>query len=215
MSASCNGTGAKNGTSFSDCNVCAGSGRINTTILGQFQTQTTCPECQGKGKQIKEKCGLCHGGGNILENQDIKIEVPGGIDSGQAIRLSGQGDSGDNGAPAGDLYVNITVNPETGFTREDFDLITEIKVPFTLAALGDEIKVKTIDGQVKLKIPAGTQSGKKFILRGKGVTRLKSRGRGNQIVIVNVDVPTKLSRKQKQLIEELDKEMGKDKKSWW
>jgi molecular chaperone DnaJ len=211
----CKGNGAKDGTSFDNCNVCAGSGRVSTVILGQFQTQTACPECRGQGKKIKEKCGACNGQGNILENQDIKIEVPGGIDEGQSIRLSGQGDSGANGAPAGDLYVNIAVNPEAGFVREDFDLITEIKVPFTLTALGDEIKVKTIDGQVKLKIPAGTQSGQKFILKGKGVTRLKSRGRGNQIVVVLVDVPTKLSRKQKQLIEELDKEMGKDKKSWW
>ena len=211
----CQGTGAKNGTSFDNCSGCGGSGRISTVILGQFQTQTACPECQGQGKQIKEKCGACNGQGNILENQDINIEVPGGIDDGQSIRLSGQGDSGANGAPAGDLYVNIAVNPEVGFVRENFDLVSEIKIPFTLAVLGDEIKVKTIDGQVKLKIPAGTQSGKKFILRGKGVTRLKSRGRGNQIVIVNVDVPQKLTRKQKQLIEELDKEMWKDKKSWW
>ena len=205
---SCKGTGAKEGTSFVNCTACGGSGRITTTILGQFQTQTACPECRGQGKSIKEKCGACHGAGVTTEHQDIKVEIPGGIDTGQSIRLSGQGDSGAHAAPAGDLYINILVKPETNLVRDGFNLISEIKIPFTTAALGGEIKVSTIDGQVKLKIPSGTQSNKKFILRNKGVTKLKSRGRGDQIVIVQVDVPTKLSRKQKKLLEELRKELG-------
>ncbi|MCB9802562.1 molecular chaperone DnaJ [Candidatus Nomurabacteria bacterium] len=206
----CQGTGAKGGTSFDKCATCDGAGRVTTTILGQFQTQTTCPECRGKGKSIKEKCGACSGSGFTVEHQDVKVEIPGGIDTGQSIRLSGQGDSGANGAPAGDLYVNIVVRPQSDFERHGFDLLSEVKIPFTIAALGGEIKVNTIDGQVKLKIPAGTQSNKKFILRNKGVTKLKSRGRGDQIVIVQVDVPTKLSRKQKKLLEELSEELGND-----
>ena len=204
----CQGTGAKEGTSFDKCPTCDGAGRVTTTILGQFQTQTACPECRGQGKNIKDKCGACSGQGITVEHQDIKVEVPGGIDTGQSIRLSGQGDSGANGASAGDLYVNIIVKAQSDLVREGFDLISEMKIPFTTAALGGEIEVNTIDGKVKLKIPTGTQSNKKFILRNKGVTKLKSRGRGDQIVVVNVEVPQKLSRKQKKLLEELSKELN-------
>ena len=211
----CDGTGAEKGTSYDECKTCGGSGKIATTVLGTFRTQTVCPDCRGQGKTIKNKCGACSGQGVIDENADIRVEVPAGIDDGQAIRLSGQGNAGKNGAAAGDLYINIHVKPERGFERQDFDLITEYDVPFTMSALGGDIKVKTIDGQVKLKIPAGTPSGKKFILKDKGVTRLKSRGRGDQIVIINVDVPTKLTKKQKKLLEELNEEFVKDKKFWF
>lgn len=212
---SCKGTGAENADSYEQCKTCDGSGRISTTVLGTFRTQTVCPDCRGKGKTIKNKCGNCSGTGVTTENVDIKTEIPAGIDNGQAIRLPGQGNAGKNGAASGDLYVNIRILTEKGFERQGFDLITEYDIPFTMAALGDQIEVKTIDGKVKLKIPAGTPSGKKFILKGKGVARLKTRGRGDQIVIVNVDVPTKLSKKQKQLLEELNKELIKDKKSWF
>lgn len=211
----CSGTGADKGDSFKECKTCNGNGRISTTVLGTFRTQTICPDCKGNGKIIKDKCGNCSGTGITTDNVDIKIEIPAGIDNGQAIRLSGQGNAGKNGAPSGDLYVNINIKEEKGFSRQGFDLITEYDIPFTKAVLGSEIQVKTIDGKVKLKIPSGTPSGKKFILKGKGVNRLKSRGRGDQIVVINVDVPTKLSKKQKQLLEELDKELSKDKKSWF
>lgn len=210
----CNGTGARDGTSYTTCQTCAGTGRINTTVFGAFQTQTVCPECKGQGKIVKDKCGNCNQGINT-ETVDIKVEIPAGIDEGQSIRLAGQGNSGKNGAAAGDLYAQIHIKPEPGFKREDFNLITEYDVPFTLATLGGDIKVKTIDGKVKLKIPAGTPSGKKFILKGKGVTHLRSRGRGDQIVVVNVDVPTKLTKKQKKLLEELNEEFLGKKKSWF
>jgi len=212
---SCQGTGAKNGDSYQTCSACQGSGKISSTVLGYFKTQTICAECQGTGKQIKEKCGSCHGKGIVLENVDIKIEVPAGIDDGQTIRLAGQGNSGESGAPAGDLYINIHVQPEPGFERDEFNLITKVNIPFSTAVLGGQILVKTIDGEVKLKIPVGTQSNKNFILKNKGVTRLKAKGRGDQIVIINVDVPTKLTKKQKQLIEELDKEFSGKEKSWF
>jgi molecular chaperone DnaJ len=211
----CSGTGADKGISYEDCKTCAGSGKITTTVLGTFRTQTICPECSGKGKLIKDQCGACHGQGFNEENTDIQVEIPAGIDDGQAIRLAGQGNAGQNGAPAGDLYVTIHVKNEAGFERHANDLISEYDIPFTMAALGGDIQVKTIDGKVKLKIPAGTPSGKQFILRDKGVTHLRARGRGNHVVIVNVDVPTKLSKKQKQLLEELNKELEVKKKSWF
>jgi molecular chaperone DnaJ len=211
----CSGTGAKDGTSYEICQTCGGSGQVATTILGQFRTQTVCPDCHGQGKAIKIKCSHCHGQGVTTENVDLKVEIPAGIDDGQSVKLSGQGNKGKSGAGAGDLFINVHVRPEGGFKREGFDLITEQEIPFTLAVLGGEIKVKTIDGQVKLKIPAGTPSGQKFILKGQGVTRLRSRGRGDQIVIVNVEVPTKLTKKQKHLIEELNEELINKKDSWF
>jgi len=210
----CSGSGAKNNSAYQQCGTCQGSGRVATHI-GPFRTQSACPECHGQGRIIKDKCGDCGGAGIKTENTDIKIEIPGGIADGQSIRLAGQGNSGQNGAAAGDLYVNIHIQDDPDFVRQDFDLIREIEIPFTMATLGGSIDVKTIDGQVKLKIPAGTPSGKKFILRNKGVTRLKGRGRGDQVVITHVAVPTKLTRKQKSLIEELDREMNNKKKTWF
>ena len=210
----CHGTGADKGTAYEKCRTCGGSGKIATTVLGTFRTQTICPECQGKGKSIKEKCRACSGNGFNEEQTDIRVEIPAGIDDGQAVRLSGQGHAGKNGASAGDLYVTVHVKEEPGFVRQDNDLISEYNIPFTMATLGGEMEVKTIDGRVKLKIPAGTPSGKQFVLRDKGVTNLRGRSRGDQIVIVNVEVPKKLSKKQRELLEQLDREFDNKKKSW-
>lgn len=208
----CQGTGAKEGTSFSKCKTCDGSGVVIATVLGHFRTQTACPDCQGKGQTVKEKCQVCAGRGSILEEVDIKVEIPAGIDDGQSIRLSGQGNAGASGS--GDLYVIVHVQEQAGFKRQGDNLFTDHEILFTTAALGGDIQVQTIDGEVKLKVPAGTPSGKKFVLKGKGVTRLRSKNRGDQIVIVNVAVPTKLTKKQKQLLEELDREFG-HKKGWF
>lgn len=208
----CQGTGAKDASSYSTCPTCNGSGQIATAI-GPFRTQSVCPECRGTGQVIKNKCSHCNGQGIVLENIDIKVAIPGGIDDGQSIRLAEQGNSGLQGAGSGDLYVNIHLRSDSDFTREDFDLISERTIPFTVVTLGGTIEVKTIDGKVKLKIPAGTPSGKKFILKGKGITHLRSKGRGDQIVIVNVDVPTKLTKKEKKLLEELHEEFLDKKKS--
>ena len=208
----CQGTGAKDGTSFTKCKTCDGSGVVTATVLGHFRTQTACPDCQGKGQTVKEKCQVCAGRGSILEDTDLQVDIPAGIDDGQSIRLSGQGNAGASGS--GDLYVNVHVQAQAGLKRQGDNLFTDSEIPFTIAALGGDIKVKTIDGEVKLKIPAGTPSGKKFILKGQGVTRLRSHSRGDQIVIVTVAVPTKLTKKQKQLLEELDKEFG-HKKGWF
>ena len=209
----CSGSGAKNGSAFTTCPTCSGSGVINSTVFGNFRTQTPCPECQGQGRVIKEKCPQCQGQGVEHKEENIAVEIPAGIEDGQSIRLSGRGNAGKNGAASGDLYVQVRVRSERGFVREGDDLISEYNIPFTLAALGGEIKVKTIDGEVKLKIPAGTPSAKKFLLKGKGMGHLKARGRGDQIVIVYVEVPTKLTKKQKKLLEEFSEES--DKKTWF
>jgi len=210
----CKGTGADKGSSYKDCNTCNGTGRV-TTALGPFRTQTACHDCSGKGKSIDTKCGACSGNGYITENVDIKVEIPAGIDNGQSIRLAEQGNSGSTGGISGDLYVNIYVEEEKGFTRQGFDLSVEHPIPFSLAVLGGDTLINTIDGKVKLKIPAGTASNKQFILKGKGVTRLKSRGRGDQIVNINIDIPSKLNKKQKKLVEELNEELYKDSKFNW
>lgn len=204
----CGGTGAKEAKDFKNCPTCAGSGQV-ASHFGPFRTQSTCPECLGQGKIIKNKCSYCHGQGATTEDSDIRIEVPAGIDDGQSVRLSGQGHSGLQGVSAGDLYVRLRVRPEPSFNRQGHDLLTEKLISFTTAALGGEVEVPTIDGRVKLKIPAGTPSGKKFILRGQGVTKLRGKGRGDQIVTVNVAVPTRLSKKQKKLLEELEREINR------
>lgn len=211
----CHGSGAENDNSFVKCNTCQGTGKIITTILGQFRTQTVCPDCQGKGKKIKNKCGACQGHGLKTEIEELNIEIPAGIDDGQSIRMSSKGDAGQSGAAAGDLYINVFVTPDKHFQRQGDNLLTTLTIPFTEAVLGGEELVDTIDGQVKLKIPAGTKAGEQIILRDKGVHKLKGRGRGNQIVLVNIDVPTNLSRKQRQLLEELDQEFKANKKKWF
>lgn len=211
----CKGTGAEHGTAFDTCSQCRGTGYVTTTILGQFRTQTTCPDCSGRGKQIKARCLACHGAGIVDDDVDLRINIPAGIENGQSIKLSGQGNAGKEGATSGDLYVHIRVKPHPDFERQGHDLVSEAKIPFSLAALGGETLVQTIDGEVNLKIPSGTQSGKKFILKNKGVSKLRGKGRGDQIVTIHIDVPKKLTKKQKQLIEELDKELGGKKKGWF
>lgn len=211
----CKGTGAEHGTAFDTCTQCRGTGQVTATILGQFRTQTTCPNCEGRGKQIKARCLSCHGTGIIDDDVDLRINIPAGIENGQSIKLSGQGNAGKEGSSSGDLYVHIRVRPNSDFERQGHDLLSEAKIPFSLAALGGETLVKTIDGEVKLKVPSGTQSGKKFILKDKGVSKLRGKGRGDQIVTIHIDVPKKLTKKQKQLIEDLDKELGGKKKGWF
>lgn len=201
----CQGSGAKDAKAYNSCPTCRGSGQIASSF-GPFRTQSACPECLGQGKVIKEKCGHCHGSGAVTENVDLRVEIPAGIDDGQSIRLSGQGNSGQHGSRAGDFYVRVHIKPNPYFSRQDFDLLSEQKIAFTTAALGGEVLVRTIDGQVKLKIPAGTPAGKKFILRGQGVTKLRGKNRGDQIVTIQVEVPTRLSKKQKKLLEDFEKE---------
>ena len=183
----CKGSGAKPGKSPETCSRCHGSGVILTvrrTPLGNIQTQTTCPECNGTGKIIKpeDQCTKCHGSGHIHERHELEVKVPAGIDDGQQMRLEHQGDAGENGGPYGDLYIVFRVTPSREFRRDGSTIYVDQDISFAQAALGDEVKVKTVHGDVNLKIPAGTQSETNFRLRGKGVPHLNGNGNGDEHV---------------------------------
>ncbi len=209
----CNGNMAEPGSKIETCKICNGSGRITKvqrTILGSMQVQTTCPACQGEGKTYAKKCTKCSGLGVNIEQVKLKVKIPAGIDNGETIRLAGQGEAGVKGAPAGDLYLKIRVDHDKRFSRDGYNILSKAEISFAQAALGDKINIETVDGFVKLKIPEATQSGKIFILRGKGVPHLRggyfggvSGKRGDHFVEVIVKTPVGLNRKQKELLKEL------------
>jgi len=202
----CQGEGKEPGTEVITCKTCGGKGRIirvQRTILGNMQVQATCEACGGEGKIFKEKCSACRGAGLVQQIVNLKVKIPAGIDNNETIRLTGQGEAAAKGAQAGDLYLKIRVNSDRRFERDGVNIKSRAEINFSQAALGDKIEVVTVDGLVDLKIPEGTQSGKIFILRDKGVPYLNSRGRGNHLVEVIVKTPTSLSRKQKELLREL------------
>lgn len=207
----CRGNRAEPGTPIETCAACQGSGQIQqvrNTILGQIRTASVCPECVGEGKSPKTMCSRCKGQGTEKKDVELAVDIPGGIHEGEALRLSGQGEAGEFGGQAGDLYVRVHVKESKDFTRDDDHIRSDIRVPFTTAALGGEVPVKTIEGEGTLSIPAGTQSGKEFRIRGKGFHRLRASGRGDHIVTVNVETPTKLSRKAKKLLKDLEEELA-------
>ena len=202
----CSGSGAAKGSAVDDCAMCKGSGQVDQvqrTMLGQIRMRAACPECNGEGKTIKEKCTHCRGIGVDRANKRIKVKIPAGINNGQSIRLSGEGEAGQRGSIAGDLYVSIRVKPHNEFQRDGDNVFTVSEISFSQAALGDKIKVNTLDGEGSLKIPSGTQSGKVFKIKDKGVPHLNARGRGDQLVEVIVKTPEKISRKQRDLLEKL------------
>lgn len=201
----CHGDGAEPGTNSETCPTCKGAGRViktQRTILGNVQMQSACPTCHGEGKIIKEKCHQCKGNGVVSEIANLKIKIPAGIDSGQSVRFSGQGEASPKGGQPGDLYIKVRVNPDKRFKREGFNILSKAEISVTTAALGGKIDVETVDGTVELKIPEGTQSGRVFKLKGKGVPQVNGRVRGDQLVEVIVKTPTGLSRKQKELLKE-------------
>ncbi|MEJ9280044.1 molecular chaperone DnaJ [Ureibacillus thermosphaericus] len=201
----CNGSGAKPGTTPKTCDKCNGTGEMSQAIdtpLGRIVNRRTCSYCQGTGKIIVEKCSTCAGKGTVQRRKKIKITIPEGIDDGQQLRVSGQGEPGINGGPPGDLYIVFRVGKHPYFERDGDDIYYELKITFPQAALGDEIEVPTIHGKVKLKIPAGTQSGAQFRIKDKGVKNIHGYGRGHQYVNVKVVTPTKLTERQKQLLRE-------------
>jgi len=171
--------------------------------LGNIQAQTTCTTCNGEGKIYSQKCTKCGGSGVHRDTVKIKVRIPAGINEGESIRLSGQGEAGEKGAPAGDLYLRIELQSHKKFVREGYDIRTEEKISIKQAILGDKIDIETIHGEIKLKIPEGTQSGTIFKLKEKGVTKLHNRGIGDQYVKVVVNIPNHVTKKQKQLLEEL------------
>lgn len=211
----CDGNGVEPGARIDTCAPCSGSGRvtkIQRTILGQMQVQATCATCGGDGKTYSQKCTKCSGVGAVRGTSQTKVKIPAGIDEGQSIRLNGQGEAGQKGAQSGDLYLLIRIKSDPDFSREGDTIYSKKHINFAQAALGDKVEIKTVDGELNLKIPEGTQSGTQFRLRGKGVHRLNQQGifssiqnvRGDHLVEVIVDTPTKLSRKQKKLLGELN-----------
>ena len=210
----CLGSGAKPGTKPTSCPTCNGSGQqeqVVNTPLGRMVNRTTCRTCGGNGKKIEHKCVTCGGQGKIRQRRKIDIKIPAGVDSGNRIRVSGAGEAGSKGGPAGDLFVVLVVRDHDFFEREDADVFCEVPLTFVQAALGDEIEVPTIDGKAKLRIPEGTQSGTVFRLRGQGIPMLnRNNMRGDQHVRVTVVTPTKLNDKQRELLRDLAATMGEE-----
>lgn len=202
----CGGTGAKPGTKPKTCSTCGGSGQVRMQ-QGFFSIQQTCPTCRGTGSVIEEACSHCRGRGRIQEEKTLSVRVPAGVDTGDRIRLAGEGERGEYGGPPGDLYVQIQVKAHPIFTREDSHLHCEVPIGFVTAALGGELEVPTLDGKVMLKIPAGTQTGKMFRVRGKGVKPVRGGVIGDLICRVTVETPVNLTERQKDLLREFETSM--------
>ncbi len=203
----CGGTGAEKGTTPKTCPTCGGKGQVRVqtrTPLGVMQSTKTCDNCRGTGKIVEKPCASCKGNGYVRVSKKLEVNIPAGIDNGQRIVLHGQGDAGANGGPNGDLVILINVRPHKLFVRDGFNLMFEMPVSFTDAALGAKITIPTPDGSGELTIPEGTQTGSTFNVRGKGVPKVNGSGRGDLLVTVRVETPKGLSRKQKELLEDLD-----------
>lgn len=207
----CGGSGAKKGTKPVTCATCGGHGQVRLQ-QGLFSIQQTCPKCHGSGQSISDPCAKCHGHGRVQERKTLSVKVPPGVDNGDRIRLAGEGEAGENGGPPGDLYVQISVKEHPIFVREDNDLYSDVPISFSTAALGGELNVPTLEGQVKLKIPKETQSGKMFRLRGKGVKSVRSRVTGDLFCRVVVETPVNLSKKQQELLSEFESSLEAGKK---
>ncbi|MBJ8326148.1 molecular chaperone DnaJ [Streptococcus pacificus] len=209
----CSGSGAKPGTSPVTCHKCHGSGVINVdtqTPLGMMRRQVTCDVCHGTGKEIKDPCQTCHGTGHEKQAHKVSVKVPAGVETGQQIRLQGQGEAGFNGGPYGDLYIVVNVKPSKQFEREGATIYYTLNISFVQAALGDTVEIPTVHGSVDMAIPAGTQTGKIFRLKGKGAPRLRGGAQGDQHVTINVVTPTKLNEAQKQALQDFAKASGQE-----
>ncbi|SDN06339.1 molecular chaperone DnaJ [Lachnospira pectinoschiza] len=206
---SCNGTGAKKGTSPETCKKCNGRGQVTyqqQSLFGMVQSVRPCPDCGGTGKVIKEKCPDCKGTGYINTKKTIEVTIPAGIDDGQAIRISGKGEPGVNGGPRGDLLVVVSVSKDPNFIRDGYDVLSEVKISYPTAVLGGEIKVKTVDGEVLYEVKPGTASGTRVRLRGKGMPTLRNENvRGDAYIDLVVNIPTHLTKEQKDALLEYDK----------
>jgi molecular chaperone DnaJ len=206
----CQGSGSKPGSSPSTCPNCGGSGqvrRIQQSLFGRFAHTVPCPQCQGEGRIITEPCPQCRGSGREKRKRKIMVNIPAGVDNGSQIRLSGEGEAGRRGGPAGDIYISLSVREHEIFTRHNDDIIYELPVNLVQAALGTEVEVPTLNGKASLKIPAGSQTGQVFKLKGQGIPHLRGRGRGDQLVTLFVATPESLSKEQRQLLEELGKQL--------
>jgi molecular chaperone DnaJ len=198
----CHGSGAKKGSGPVTCDMCQGHGEVRRQ-QGFFTIAQPCPKCHGQGQMIKDPCETCHGRGRNKKREKLSVKVPAGIDEGQRLKLSGQGDAGVNGGPAGDLYVLIDIQEHEFFKRDEYDVHCEVPISFSQAALGTDIEVPTLGGRVSMKIPEGTQSGQKMKLRNKGITKLGGYGFGDQIITIHVETPTKLTKEHKEIFARL------------
>jgi molecular chaperone DnaJ len=203
----CHGSGAKAGSKPVTCSTCHGQGQVHMR-QGFFTVQQACPTCQGRGSVIKDPCSKCHGHGRVERAKTLSVKIPAGVDTGDRIRLEGEGEAGEQGAPAGDLYVQVQVKAHKIFEREGNNLYCEVPINFAMAALGGEIEVPTLDGRVKLKIPSETQTGKLFRMRGRGVKSVRGGAQGDLLCRVVVETPVSLSDKQKQLLRDLEESFG-------
>jgi molecular chaperone DnaJ len=205
----CKGSGSKSGAAPRVCGTCGGSGELRFT-QGFFAVSRPCSECSGTGSVIPDPCRTCRGSGKVAGEEVLEVNIPAGVDNGTRVRLAGMGEPGDRGGPPGDLYVTVIVREHPIFQREDNEVFCEVPISFTQAALGAKIDVPTLDGKVKMTIPAGTQSGKVFRLKGKGIPHLHSQQRGDQHVRVVVETPTQLTAKQRELLEKFAEASGED-----
>ena len=204
----CSGSGAKPGTTPDTCNTCGGHGQVRMQ-QGFFSVQQTCPTCRGTGTTISDPCNTCNGAGRVKEHKSLSVEVPAGVDTGDRIRLAGEGEAGESGAPTGDLYVQIHVMAHPIFERDNANLYCEVPINMVTAALGGEIEVPSLGGRLNLKIPPGTQTHKLFRMRGKGVKPVRGGPIGDLICRIVVETPVKLNAEQRQLLEKLGESMGK------
>ncbi len=203
----CSGSGTKKGSTPVTCTSCQGHGQVRMQ-QGFFSVQQTCPTCQGTGKQIKDPCRKCHGQGRVQENKTLSVKVPSGVDTGDRIRLAGEGEAGINGGPSGDLYVQVQVKDHAIFTRDGANLYCEVPISFPTACVGGQLEVPTLNGKVKLKIPAETQTGKLFRLRGKGVKPVRGGAVGDLLCRVQIETPVRLTKDQKKLVEKLQESLS-------
>lgn len=209
----CSGSGAEPGTTPIRCSTCNGTGevrRVQQSFLGSFVNVSTCPTCHGEGEMVGFPCMQCRGNKYVRATRKINVKIPAGVDNGTQIRLAGEGEPGERGGPPGNLYVELNVLPHPYFRRRDDNVVLELGINVAQAALGDEISVPTLDGDEKLSIPPGTQTGKVFRLRNKGVPHLRTNGRGDEVVVIDVMIPTNLTAEQKKLFKELARTLGKD-----
>ncbi len=207
----CNGKGAESESDITECKTCNGAGRVTSTRrtpFEMFQTTTTCNVCRGEGKIVANPCSKCDGKGRVLETSEIKINIPAGVEHGMRLRIAGEGEAGIKGGPSGDLYVIVHVEDHEIFERQGDDLYVEIPISFSQAALGDTIEVPTLDGKTKLKIPSGTQSHTIFRVKNKGIPHLNRHGRGDEKVKVKIETPSKLSKKQEEILKNFQKASG-------
>jgi len=205
----CDSTGIKPGSKVSTCGTCAGSGvtvQVTRTPLGNFQTQQTCPTCRGTGQRVEEYCGTCSGQGLVSKTKQIKVTIPAGVEDGNKLRVRGEGDAGPKGGPSGDLYIFLRVKKDENFRREGPEIYTDESISYVDAILGAELKTKTVDGDVTIKVPPGTQPGQVMRLKGNGAPKLGNpKVRGDQYVTINIGIPKDLSKEEKELVTQLKK----------